>query len=201
MADYLEVRRSLGGDRGAGRLRASVSPSSTCKLLDFVAPRVGQRLGQAARAADQGRQAEPARDRTLRLRGARTCSARSPSESSELSLTLLFRAQQGGTRRRRAHALRRGRARRAAAHDRKLRDRARHGIELSCRAAGRAATPVLVFLHGFPEAAFVWDELLEHFVDALSLRRAEPARLRAVVGAGRGRGVSRQAPGRPTSRR
>ena len=22
---------------------------------------------------------------------------------------------------------------------------------------------MLVFLHGFPEAAFVWDELLEHF--------------------------------------
>lgn len=38
-----------------------------------------------------------------------------------------------------------------------------NGIELSCRAAGRSAAPVLVFLHGFPEAAFVWDELLEHF--------------------------------------
>jgi pimeloyl-ACP methyl ester carboxylesterase len=40
-----------------------------------------------------------------------------------------------------------------------------NGIELSCRAAGRAGHPVLVFLHGFPEAAFVWDELLEHFAD------------------------------------
>jgi pimeloyl-ACP methyl ester carboxylesterase len=38
-----------------------------------------------------------------------------------------------------------------------------HGIELSCRAAGRPGDPVLMFLHGFPEAAFVWDELLEHF--------------------------------------
>lgn len=38
-----------------------------------------------------------------------------------------------------------------------------HGIELSCRAAGERGRPVLVFLHGFPEAAFVWDELLEHF--------------------------------------
>jgi epoxide hydrolase 4 len=38
-----------------------------------------------------------------------------------------------------------------------------NGIELSCRAAGRSSDPVLVFLHGFPEAAFVWDELLEHF--------------------------------------
>lgn len=38
-----------------------------------------------------------------------------------------------------------------------------HGITLSCRASGPAGAPVLVFLHGFPEAAFVWDELLEHF--------------------------------------
>jgi pimeloyl-ACP methyl ester carboxylesterase len=37
------------------------------------------------------------------------------------------------------------------------------GIQLSCRAAGPTGAPVLVFLHGFPEAAFVWDELLEHF--------------------------------------
>jgi pimeloyl-ACP methyl ester carboxylesterase len=40
-----------------------------------------------------------------------------------------------------------------------------HGIRLNCRAAGREDAPVLVFLHGFPEAAFVWDELLEHFAD------------------------------------
>ena len=40
-----------------------------------------------------------------------------------------------------------------------------HGITLSCRAAGPLGAPVLVFLHGFPEAAFVWDELLEHFSD------------------------------------
>jgi len=38
-----------------------------------------------------------------------------------------------------------------------------HGITLSCRATGRPGAPLLVFLHGFPEAAFVWDELLEHF--------------------------------------
>ena len=38
-----------------------------------------------------------------------------------------------------------------------------HGITLSCRAAGQRGRPVLMFLHGFPEAAFVWDELLEHF--------------------------------------
>jgi len=38
-----------------------------------------------------------------------------------------------------------------------------HGIRLSCRVAGSRGAPVLLFLHGFPEAAFVWDELLEHF--------------------------------------
>jgi pimeloyl-ACP methyl ester carboxylesterase len=38
-----------------------------------------------------------------------------------------------------------------------------HGITLSCRAAGERGRPVLLFLHGFPEAAFVWDDLLEHF--------------------------------------
>ena len=37
------------------------------------------------------------------------------------------------------------------------------GIHLSCRLAGPVDAPVLVFLHGFPEAAFVWDELLAHF--------------------------------------
>jgi epoxide hydrolase 4 len=38
-----------------------------------------------------------------------------------------------------------------------------HGITLSCRVTGPVGAPVLVFLHGFPEAAFVWDELLLHF--------------------------------------
>lgn len=38
-----------------------------------------------------------------------------------------------------------------------------HGITLSCRASGERGRPVLMFLHGFPEAAFVWDELLGHF--------------------------------------
>jgi pimeloyl-ACP methyl ester carboxylesterase len=41
-----------------------------------------------------------------------------------------------------------------------------HGITLSCRAAGRRDRPVLMFMHGFPEGAFVWDELLEHFARA-----------------------------------
>ncbi len=39
------------------------------------------------------------------------------------------------------------------------------GITLSCRASGRPGAPVLLFLHGFPEAAFVWDALLERFAD------------------------------------
>ena len=38
-----------------------------------------------------------------------------------------------------------------------------HGITLSCRSAGEKGRPVLVFLHGFPEAAFVWDALLLYF--------------------------------------
>lgn len=38
-----------------------------------------------------------------------------------------------------------------------------HGIHLSCRTAGQPGRPVLLFLHGFPEGAFVWDGLLEHF--------------------------------------
>lgn len=38
-----------------------------------------------------------------------------------------------------------------------------HGISLSCRAAGARGRPVLMFLHGFPEGAFVWDALLAHF--------------------------------------
>lgn len=38
-----------------------------------------------------------------------------------------------------------------------------HGITLACRSSGEPGRPVLLFLHGFPEAAFVWDGLLEHF--------------------------------------
>jgi len=39
------------------------------------------------------------------------------------------------------------------------------GIRLSCRESGSRAAPVLLFLHGFPEAAFIWDPLLEHFAE------------------------------------
>lgn len=40
-----------------------------------------------------------------------------------------------------------------------------HGIVLSCRAAGPRDAPVLLFLHGFPQGAFIWDELLARFAD------------------------------------
>jgi pimeloyl-ACP methyl ester carboxylesterase len=35
-----------------------------------------------------------------------------------------------------------------------------HGITLACRRAGRGAARVM-FLHGFPEAAFVWDDVMQ----------------------------------------
>lgn len=45
-----------------------------------------------------------------------------------------------------------------------------HGISLSVRSAkpqtvalGSAPAPVLLFLHGFPEGAFIWDDYLSHF--------------------------------------
>ena len=41
-----------------------------------------------------------------------------------------------------------------------------NGITLDCRVTGTPGQPVLMFLHGFPEAAFVWDPLLTHFSQA-----------------------------------
>jgi len=38
-----------------------------------------------------------------------------------------------------------------------------HGITLSCRAFGESGRPVLLFLHGFPEGAWVWDPLMAFF--------------------------------------
>ena len=40
-----------------------------------------------------------------------------------------------------------------------------HGVTLSCRACGPLDAPRLVFLHGFPEAAFVWDEVMAQLGD------------------------------------
>jgi pimeloyl-ACP methyl ester carboxylesterase len=42
-----------------------------------------------------------------------------------------------------------------------------HGITLSCRAAGAQGAPRVLFLHGFPEAAFAWDGLLERLSGAV----------------------------------
>jgi len=41
-----------------------------------------------------------------------------------------------------------------------------HGISLNCRMAGVPGQPLMLFLHGFPEAAFVWDDMLRHFSHA-----------------------------------
>jgi pimeloyl-ACP methyl ester carboxylesterase len=35
-----------------------------------------------------------------------------------------------------------------------------HGITLSCRACGPVDAPRLLFLHGFPEGAFIWDQVM-----------------------------------------
>jgi pimeloyl-ACP methyl ester carboxylesterase len=38
-----------------------------------------------------------------------------------------------------------------------------NGTRLSCRSAGTPGRPLMLFLHGFPEGAFVWDRLMAHF--------------------------------------
>ena len=48
-----------------------------------------------------------------------------------------------------------------------------HGITLSVRQCGPENGPRLVFLHGFPEAAFVWDAMLLH-CGALGYRAIAP---------------------------
>jgi epoxide hydrolase 4 len=64
-----------------------------------------------------------------------------------------------------------------------------HGITLSCRAAGERGNPVMVFLHGFPEGAFVWDGLLAYFAHlgyrcvAPNLRGFEASSAPAELGA------------------
>lgn len=40
-----------------------------------------------------------------------------------------------------------------------------HGITLSCRAAGALDAPLVLLLHGFPEGAFAWDEMLLALAD------------------------------------
>ena len=42
-----------------------------------------------------------------------------------------------------------------------------HGISLSCRACGTPGAPQqVVLLHGFPEAAFIWDEVMQRVASA-----------------------------------
>lgn len=41
------------------------------------------------------------------------------------------------------------------------------GVTLDCRACGRVGAPKLMLLHGFPEAAFVWDEVMERLAGQL----------------------------------
>lgn len=48
-----------------------------------------------------------------------------------------------------------------------------HDIDLSIRTCGQQGRPVLMLLHGFPEAAFVWDDYLEHFAN-LGYRAVAP---------------------------
>jgi len=67
-----------------------------------------------------------------------------------------------------------------------------HGIRLSCRAAGPQGAPLLLFLHGFPEAAFVWDDVMRHFAGrwrcvAPNLRGYEASSAPADVSAYRAR--------------
>ncbi|MFN7855990.1 MAG: alpha/beta fold hydrolase [Acidovorax sp.] len=58
------------------------------------------------------------------------------------------------------------------------------GITLECRTSGMAGRPVLVFLHGFPEGAFIWDDLL------LAFSRPENGGYRCVAPYLRGFGPS-----------
>ena len=40
-----------------------------------------------------------------------------------------------------------------------------HGIGLNCRTCGSPGKPLLLFLHGFPEGAFIWDQVMAPFAD------------------------------------
>jgi len=59
-----------------------------------------------------------------------------------------------------------------------------NGITLACRAAGPEDAPCIVFLHGFPEAAFVWDEVMSRLA----------ARFRCIAPDLRGFGASSAPP-------
>lgn len=40
-----------------------------------------------------------------------------------------------------------------------------HGTALDCRSCGAPGKPLLLFLHGFPEGAFIWDGVMTPFAD------------------------------------
>lgn len=67
-----------------------------------------------------------------------------------------------------------------------------HGITLSCREAGSPGSPRVVLLHGFPEGAFVWDDVMQRVAPRLhciapNLRGYERSSAPAEVGAYRAR--------------
>ena len=88
MADYLAVRRSLSGVVLMVDPRLGFTDLDR-QLLAWVAPRVRHRRGQAAGAADQGRQACRARRPTLRCarptRRWPTCRPTTPTSESRCS--------------------------------------------------------------------------------------------------------------------
>ena len=100
MAEYLAVRRSLSAIVRAGRLAPRLHrPRPQAARLRRAAP--GQRLGEAARAADQGRQAQPPRRATRRCRGRERRPRRSGVRGKPTSSLALFSALEPRRRRRR----------------------------------------------------------------------------------------------------
>jgi epoxide hydrolase 4 len=63
------------------------------------------------------------------------------------------------------------------------------GIELDARVAGADDAPVVVLLHGFPEAAFVWDEVIDTLVTQGSPWRLVAPDLRGYAGSSSPAGV------------
>ncbi len=58
-----------------------------------------------------------------------------------------------------------------------------HGISLACRASGPADAPRrALFLHGFPEAAFVWDGVMSALADSVPGLRCVAPNLRGYAG-------------------
>lgn len=66
-----------------------------------------------------------------------------------------------------------------------------HGIRLACRSAGDPSLPTLMFLHGFPEAAFVWDEVMGLLADRF---RCIAPNLRGYAGSSAPAGVESYRP-------